>query len=204
MSGWAFSHPPSSAATVRAHTARCQQAPLACAVYVHSKNPSNAAIPFKALSGVAELSLGRRRLNIYWCWRKARGWRQKGRLCRFWVDEQSQAGELDETATTQGETLKLCLHSSSLASRSLNPPRCRSSHSLPPFLCFSPLHDLLSTAKKERKKKGFQDSKSPSKDSKMRMRCVVSATDYSKKSILHDNSVNVCHSEDLWLFPHNF
>lgn len=32
-------------------------------------------------------------------------------------DEQSQAAELDETATTQGETLKLCLHSSSLASK---------------------------------------------------------------------------------------
>lgn len=32
-------------------------------------------------------------------------------------DEQSQAGELEETATTQGEPLKLCLHSSSLASK---------------------------------------------------------------------------------------
>lgn len=32
-------------------------------------------------------------------------------------EEQAQAGELEETATTQGETLKLCLHSSSLASK---------------------------------------------------------------------------------------
>lgn len=41
---------------VRACIVRCQQAPQACTVCPF-QNPSNAVIPFKAVSGVTELSL---------------------------------------------------------------------------------------------------------------------------------------------------
>lgn len=80
--------------------------------------------------------------------------------------------------------------------RSSNPPRCHSSHRLPPFLCFSLFNDLLSTAKTS-----FRDSESPSKDRKMRMKCVSNDPKrvFAMTTVLIFVTVRM-----FWLFPTTF
>lgn len=98
--------------------ARCQQAPQACTVYPF-QNPSNAAIPFKAVSGVAELLLEVKLLLVLE--KKKHTVLTSGnyfdvmtslRTSEFKKkneNEESRSGQLEKTATTQGEPLKLCL-----------------------------------------------------------------------------------------------